>query len=116
LQRSILLNIEAKETYKPYLATDFGCKGNLSAIAYHFKLSVDGGYIEGHCDFDDTDEMYVFHLTSITIKGHDFLEAARNETAWTQSKAQVATIGSTVSLDIMKMILVNQVKSLLGLP
>jgi hypothetical protein len=55
-------------------------------------------------------------LTSVTWAGHDFLDAARNETVWNQARAKAGAAGVELSFATLKELLVATAKGLLGLP
>jgi len=74
---------------------------------------IEQGLIEGEvysvseCSFD---------IQKLTWAGHDFLDAARNDTVWNSAKEKLISVGGSASLEILKALLVQTAKQLLGLP
>lgn len=56
-----------------------------------------------------------FSVERLTAKGHDFLDAARNETIWKKAKTTLAEKGATVSLAVLQTLLTALLKNELGL-
>jgi DNA-binding transcriptional ArsR family regulator len=83
-------------------------------VTEHIGLLVEAGYIEAYSWEGDGRKTYL--PKRLTWAGHDFLDAARSDTVWQKAKARIATIGGTVSLDVLKEVLVNVAKGQLGLP
>jgi len=57
-------------------------------------------------------------IDHLTMAGHDFLEAARNDTAWNKAKALAGKAGGTsvgVFKDILTSIIKNEIKKHTGL-
>src|SRR5262245_43162701 len=85
-------------------------------IGYHSYLLVDSGLAKG-VDIgavgDTSPNWQLIHLTSA---GHEFAEAARNETSWNKAKSIVKEKAGGATLDILKEVLVGVVRGTLGLP
>ncbi len=84
-------------------------------IGYHSYLLVDSGLAEG-IDVgtlsDTSPNWLVQHLTSA---GHDFADAARNESTWQKASDIVKEKAGSVTLDVMKQVLIGLVKNTLSL-
>lgn len=52
---------------------------------------------------------------NLTWEGHDFLDAARNDTMWSQAKQKAKAVGGTLSLAVLKQVLDSLLKTHLGL-
>jgi hypothetical protein len=84
-------------------------------VGYHSYLLVDSGLAEGvdigtmHQALPD---WRILHLTSA---GHDFADAARDESRWKKATGVVKDKAGTVTLDVVKQVLVSIIKNTLGL-
>lgn len=84
-------------------------------IGYHSYLVVDAGLAKGNdvqALNDKSPNWQILHLTS---EGHDFADAARNETIWNKAKGIVAEKAGGATLDVMKQVLIGVIKHTLGL-
>jgi hypothetical protein len=52
---------------------------------------------------------------SLTWEGHDFIDAARNDTIWSQTMKRVKSVGGSLSFSVLKQLLESLLKSQLGL-
>jgi len=96
LIRDILFWIESYGPAKA--AMDVKIAGRrASDIAYHLKLLRDAQYIEA------VDASFLWQAkfipTGLTWQGSSFIEAARNDTVWEKTKAQLAGNLNEISLD-----------------
>ena len=84
-------------------------------VVEHIALMIDAGLIEG--------EAYPsarspgggsFIITGLTWKGHDFLDAARNDTVWNATKGRMAKAGAW-TFGLVLEVLKEEAKRHLGL-
>lgn len=64
--------------------------------AYHLKILVDAGIIDGRIakyDFMDGGGEQKIIYTGLTLSGHEFLEAIRNDTLWNKIKDNAIEAG-----------------------
>ena len=87
---------------------------NTAQIAYHCELMIESGLVVA----TDTSSMRQdsFNIQRLTSKGHDFIDAARNDSVWKQAKEKIATTVGTASIDILTRFLKAIASSALGLP
>lgn len=85
-------------------------------INYHAYLLIDAGLAQG-------DEVTVFgsdipqaEIERLTWPGHEFAEAARNDTRWTKAMGIVQDKGGNITLDVLKQLLITLMKGTFGLP
>lgn len=57
--------------------------------AHHAAIPIDAGLIEVATQKDRTGQVARFHILRLTWAGHDFLDAARNDTVWNKAKEKV---------------------------
>ena len=114
LIRKMVLAIEdAPSGWAPQLAFD----GYTSAqVGYHAYLLVDGGLAKGVDVSTGSSQGPEALITSLTSAGHDFAEAARDEKRWNKAMRIVVEQGGTITIDLLKQLLVTLMKSALGLP
>ena len=78
-------------------------------ISYHIKLLYQAGLIEAD-DVTDTSG-FEWKAKSLTWKGHEFLESARNNSRWTNAKKFILEKGGSLTFDILKTVLTESIKS-----
>src|SRR6266481_2649435 len=93
LVRAILMRIESNPS--GWAPRDFGIQGFPSEqIGYHAHIMMQEGLIEGtnvtHLRSDGPEAI----PRSLTWKGHEFLDLARDQERWNRAKAIIAKIGS----------------------
>ena len=104
LIRQILLEVEKKE--KPIGWIDIQVKGySNEQVAYHVKLLA----VEGYMNAKDlsTKTEFDYKPIRLTLRGHDFLNAARDDTVWNQVKETVGNKIVSTSLEVLKSILIS---------
>jgi len=85
-------------------------------VAHHIWLLIDAGLIHGtKIDFGHG-HLPQGNYFCITWAGHDFLNAARNETTWHKAMAAVKQNAGTVTFQVLKVLLESYQKGLLHLP
>ena len=89
--RSLLLKIEAEESGETYYTDD-------QDECYHLQIMIDGGLINGWVRDDGVDG-FSAEIDRMTWKGHEFLEAIRNEGVWEKVKAHFKEKGVGMALD-----------------
>jgi uncharacterized protein DUF2513 len=84
-------------------------------IGYHSYLVVDAGLAKGINVQTLSDTSPNWQILQLTSEGHDFADAARNDTTWNQAKVVVAEKGGGATLEIVKQVLIGLIKHSLGL-
>ena len=114
LIRSILIQAEAAPAGGPWLQTiSYAGEGYTAQIvAQHVALMAEYGLIEARVI---SVEHGAFAIGPLTWEGHDFLEAARNATAWNNVMVQVKAAGLGVTLAVVKGLLSKEALKLAGL-
>ncbi len=108
LIRLILLNLEAEQ--------EMDLSGySQEQIEYHNYLITKAGLAEGA----DTTSMAQEHpsalLFCLTWEGHDFIDAARDESIWKRAKGKMNKTGGTLAFEVVKALLVAFSKEAVGL-
>jgi hypothetical protein len=87
-------------------------------LAYHAQLLIDAGLAEGTVHYGAYRGGRVpdkFHIERLTWAGHDFLDAARNDTHWKKAKSKIVETGSSWTFDVLKALLSHYAKASLGI-
>ncbi len=87
-----------------------------SQVSYHAYLLIDAGLAKGSDVSVMGSEGPEGMISNLTWAGHEFAEAARDETRWKKATGLVTEKGGAVTLDVMKELLVSLMKTTLGLP
>src|SRR5207245_11663571 len=82
---------------------------------YHSALLIEANLVDGVIRKDA--EGYPSGVASIrlTWKGHDFLDAARNESVWKKATGKVRSKGLSLTFDLLKELLTLTLRHELGL-
>lgn len=108
LVRKILFCIEDFSTADEWLPVEIP-EYNNSVISYHLKLLNEAGLIEA-INLSDSDGID-WRAGSLTWKGHEFLEAARNNSRWQSAKKLIIEKGGSLTFEILKLVLTENLKS-----
>ena len=114
LFRKVILTVEGRDP--KYWVPEIEIDGfTPQQIGYHSYLIVDAGLAKG-TDISTMDDMLPnWSISYLTSAGHDFADAARNDSTWRQATTLVKEKGSGFTLDVVKQVLVSIVKNALGL-
>jgi hypothetical protein len=115
LVRKILLEIENQAT--GYAPSNLAVEGyTQEQIRYHAYIMMQGGLIEGinRTDLDSTSPQAI--PKKLTWAGHEFLEAARNDTVWKKAMDIVQEKGGTITVAVLSQLLSSLMKSHFDLP
>lgn len=117
LARKILFSIEASEV-DPRAGIDLDISGyDKKAVFYHIMLLNEAGLIEAD-DFSVLgmgEAGYEWRANRLTWAGHEFLDAARSDTLWQKAKEKTGKLAGGVTFDILKEVLVQGGREVLGL-
>jgi hypothetical protein len=113
LIRKILLEVEKQETISN--SFDLALEGHtVKEVSYHVKLLSQAGYLEA--TYNPTRESPDnWKPVCLTWSGHEFLDAARDNTVWAKTKAKLGEKLPSVTFDIFKSLLTLTVKQQFGL-
>lgn len=114
LIREILLQVEARPTAQSIDLVELPGR-NQEEISYHVKLLADAGYIDAYDLRTLGPGGFKYAPSSLTNEGHDFLDAARNNTVWKRAKEKLSEIGGSAPLDVVRGILTTTLKEILVL-
>lgn len=107
LIRKILFILEEAPGWAPPLEIDGYSDEELD---YHAYLVMDAGLAKGAEFTGLGDSGPTARLTHLTWQGHEFLEAARDETRWKKAKDLVKEKTGGITLDLLKTLLTSLMK------
>jgi hypothetical protein len=84
-------------------------------VGYHVWLLDDAGLIEAAtvtAHGSSSPQAIPLHLT---WEGHDFVAAARSDTAWSRAMQKAKSVGGPLTFAVLKQLLESMMKSQLGL-
>jgi hypothetical protein len=92
-----------------------GCQINLPGhspeeLYYNAQLAQEAGLIDARFARGATD----FHVLRLTYAGHEFLDAARNDTLWVKAKETVINKTGSLTVEGLKIALSTLIKHALG--
>lgn len=115
LVRKLLLFVEENQEFDSMDSQEIELDGySEGQIGYHLKIMVDGGLLDAQDTTTNDSVSYDFFIRSITLYGHEFLDAVRDAGVWNHTKKALLPIGSA-SLDVVESIAVAYIGSNLGL-
>jgi len=85
------------------------------SVAKHIELLVEAGLLKAYITRTDIDGAVGAYVERLTWDGHEFLDAARNESVWNKAKVITKEKVNTVSFEVLKTLLIKISKSLLDL-
>jgi hypothetical protein len=80
-------------------------------VSYHVHLMHEAGLVEAWTSKTFNAPLYAV-ANRLTWEGHDFLEAARNESVWRKAKQIVAEKGGGLTFEVLKSLLSKLVTDL----
>ena len=109
LIRALLLALERDDDNPPEIA-----KYSQKEVAYNAALIIEAGLAEGAVAEGGFTEILRADLDRLTWAGHDFLDAARDETLWTKAKEKVMKPGASFTFEIIKEWLKAEIRQRFG--
>ena len=85
-------------------------------VGYHAYLLIDAGLARGQDASTMGSDAPEGFITSLTWAGHEFADAARDETRWKKAMGVVQEKGGTVTIGVLTQLLIALMKGALGLP
>ena len=115
LIRKILFNMEVSSGAFAPSNLALGDEYNEDQVAYHVWLLGEAGLMKvTEVTYHGSSGPAAIPI-NLTWEGHDFLDAARNDTTWSRVMEKAKSVGGTVSFAIFKQMLDAALKGQLGL-
>lgn len=105
LIRIILLKLEEKENPLEDIPPEAIEGYDSDLVSYHFKMLSEANLIEA-IDAESFGN-YRWIATNLTWFGHDFLDAAKNDTIWNKAKEIIKKHGGIFSIEVLKPLLIK---------
>ncbi len=101
--RKLLLFFEEKSDVNLAEAKSIKVDGHdPSVIQYHIDLMYEAGFLSCETVNSSTSDRLIYALPfRLTWKGHEFLDAARNDTIWQKAKDVLGNKALTVSFEVL---------------
>ena len=114
LVRALLLHYEAKENDRVDSCPHIPEYTPLE-VGYHLILLYEAGFIRAEPELTKTGRIIKVHPFSLTWNGHEFLEAARNESAWNKAMKKVGSATGALSFSVLQALLISYAKQSVGI-
>lgn len=115
LIRKIILNIESSQ--HGFVNNDLEIEGYISEqIDYHSYLIIQGGLAEGITTTNFQSSSPTAIIRNLTWQGHEFAEAARNDSIWYRVSKIIKDKGEGMAFPIITQLLISEIKKNVGLP
>ncbi|KCZ96954.1 hypothetical protein HPO_17435 [Hyphomonas polymorpha PS728] len=114
LIRKILLFVEGIDNVSRFERLEVAGYSS-DAIYHHVRILLDQGYLREKGGVSFTYDGVAISGGAMTYEGHDFLDAARSDTIWRKAMDKVTDTTGSVSIDVLKALLIDIGKQTLGL-
>jgi hypothetical protein len=115
LIRRIMTDIERMPAGEQYSDISYLTDYDSATVYHHIALLIDEGLLIGNVVKLNRGIGGVL-VTGLTWKGHDFLDAARNDSIWGKAKDTILKPTVSFTFDLLLQWLKNEAKQRLGLP
>ena len=115
LIREILLQVEARPSVNDWGPVEIDGRSQ-EEISYHVKMLDDDGLLEALDMRTLGPDGFKYDPKFLTARGHDFLDSIRSPSVWGKVKQQLAVIGGSASLEVVKTIAKKAVADVLSNP
>ena len=104
LARKIMLKLEESDEFMNFEPIELDGVSS-QEISYHIKMLAEAGYVEAMdvSTFDGWD----WRARSLTFAGHEFLNAARDDTNWDEAKSTILRKGGAFTFAILQQLLIT---------
>ena len=104
LVRAILIDIETNNVLHEHPYTPQIPGYSLEEIAHHVEIMEDAGLLFAHVMWN---VQPVIYLGRMAWKGHELLEASRNESLWNQAKEKALEATGGMGFEVLKTFLIQ---------
>ena len=114
LIRKLLMMIEdSPDAYAPEITEAEGYSSDM--VDYHKALLVDAGLVVGSEGQMMGKQSPCVDLTRLSWAGHEFLDAAKEDTRWNKAMKLVRDKGGAITFEVLKALLTSLMKTAVGL-
>jgi hypothetical protein len=115
LIRRILSDVEKMAPGQPLSDIAYPEEYDRATIYAHVDLLIKAGLIEAK-SIKTIGSIVKFHIIGLTWAGHDFLDAARDNTIWKKAKESILKPTVSITFDLLLAWLKAEAKQKIGLP
>jgi hypothetical protein len=117
LIRNILLAVEASPSaWVPSEVQELQMEGySEEEVGYHALLIIEAGFARGQETTAHELSPRGF-ISRLSWEGHEFLDAARDDTRWKKAWGMIRQNAGSVTVDVLKQVLTRLMKDALGMP
>jgi Hypothetical protein (DUF2513) len=116
LLRTILARVEEADDFTVECADLADGTHDEASVARHVQLLEEAGYVKANLLTVQGEGALSGNIERLTWAGHEFIDAARNDTIWRKAKRKLGDTLGGVPFEIMKPLLISYAKDALGLP
>ncbi len=95
---------------------DLGGEYEPATIYAHIELLLEEDFIKGKIHKNHDNIIDALHITGLTWKGHDFIDAAKDESIWMKAKETILKPTVSITFSLLLEWLKEEAKKKLGLP
>ena len=95
---------------------DLGGEYEPVTIYAHIELLLEEKFIKGKIHKNHDDIIDALHITGLTWKGHDFVDASKDESIWMKAKETILKPTVSITFSLLLEWLKEEAKKKLGLP
>lgn len=121
LIRWLLLQLEARDSFEPVRCVellpdvDSNTQYTPQEVEYNTRLLIEAGLISGEVKLGTRKEKYRVYIERLTWKGHEFIDAARDETRWNQTKRWLSEKSGGLAYSLLMPLLLQKLREQLGI-
>ena len=115
LMREILVLIDDRPAGEPFEGLINSDLSTQAEVNEHMQILLDSDYLNGQSLRDHRNVPIKFSIGGLTMKGHEFLANARNNTVWKKVMVQAQEKGQSVGMTVLNGLLEQAAKKYAGL-
>ena len=112
--REILTRLEEASESDDFLQLEAFPSERAAEVSYHMELLIEAGLINGEMSRTIDPGPAGFFATRLTWNGHEFLDAARNETVWNKAMTSLKEKSMTVPFEVLKAVVMQKCREYFG--
>lgn len=105
--REILMRLETKGPQEHSLRLSSFPEGRREEISYHVELLEEAGLMYGHMSKQLGTGPHDFAAVRLTWRGHELLDAIKNDTVWKKTKESFISKGLSMTFDLLRSVAIS---------
>ena len=115
LIRKIMIDVQNAKPNMGLFRVEFDDE-DARVVMEHCALLVSANLLDGRVTRSDAGIIHNVEITGLTWKGHDFVDAATNDSLWERAKSSVLRGATGITFSLLQKWLEVQIQSMIGLP